>query len=268
MSLHKPESELSRLNATAVDHPVEASPALYFVIAKAVEISNQTDGAFDPTIRPLADLWGFIWKEYRFPTVAERERVLPKVNFRLLKLDSTRRTIRYLREGVSIDLGGIAKGYAVDCAIEKLRTLGVERAMVKAGGDLRVIGLPPQEKFWEVQLEDPEKKGRRVAVRLEQGALSTSGNYENFFMIEGVRYGHILNPRTGLPVQGIAACTVTAATCIESDAWATALYVHGVEPSLQKFGNSFGIRFVLLPTAEHPTKWPVRQSRLFPPVLQ
>jgi len=260
MSVHRQDSELSRLNARADSETVRVSPDLFRVIAKAQEIAEQTEGSFDITIGPLADLWGFIWKEYRLPSEEELKAVLPRVNHFLVRLDPEKCTVRFLAPGVWLDLGGIAKGYAVDCAIEKLRSLGITNAMVKAGGDLRVVGAPPGKTNWIVQLEDPRKAGRRSRVPLRNAALSTSGNYENFFEAEGVRYGHILNPRTGRPVQGIAACTVIAPTCMESDALATACVVFGVEKSLAKFGGWYPIRFTLMPPGPAAGTWPVRQS--------
>jgi len=114
---------------------------------------------------------------------------------------------------------------------------------VKIGGDLRVIGAPPGEKDWAVQIEDPQKRGNRREMRLSNAALSTSGNYENFFVICGQRYSHILDPRTGLPVRGVSSCTVVAPTCAESDAYATAFFVFGSEKTREKFGNRFEIEF-------------------------
>src|SRR5207249_6940291 len=122
----------------------------------------------------------------------------------------------------------------------------------------------PGETSWMVQLEDPRKEGNRIPVRLRDAALSTSGNYENSFEVNGVRYSHILNPRTGRPVQGIAACTVIAPTCMESDALATACFVFGVENSLAKFGTSYPIRFTLTQTDGRSAVGPVRQSTSFP----
>jgi len=168
-----------------------------------------------------------------------------------------------LRPGVSIDLGGIGKGVAVDWAMAKLQALGVTNALVKAGGDLRVSGTPPGETHWSVQLDDPHKKGQRVSLPLRDAALSTSGNYENFFEVNGRRYSHILNPRTGLPVAGIAACTVIAPTCAESDAWATALFVLGVEKSLNEFGRRFPVRFTTISDGTLA----VRQAKSFPALL-
>ncbi len=221
MSIHRANSELARVNANAATNAVVVSPELFAVLQLAQEISRQTDGAFDMTIRPLADLWGFIWKQYRLPTAEELERALPLVNFRHIHLDPVNHSVRFQKPGVSIDLGGIGKGVAVDWAIEQLQALGITNAMVKAGGDLRVSGAPPDKSHWTVQIEDPQKQGSRVNIPLRDAALSTSGNYENFFEVNGRRYSHILNPRTGLPIEGLAACTVIAPTCAESDAFSS-----------------------------------------------
>jgi len=267
MSIHRADSELARVNASAATNVVVVSPELFAVLQLAQDIALKTDGAFDVTIRPLADLWGFIWKQHRLPTAEELERTLPLVNFRNIQLDSAHSTVRFMKIGVSIDLGGIGKGVAVDWAIAKLQSLGVTNAMVKAGGDLRVIGAPPGETHWMVQLEDPRREGQRVSIPLLDAALSTSGNYENFFEVNGRRYSHILNPRTGLPVEGIAACTVIAPTCAESDAWATALFVLGVEKSLERFVPTRAMRFTVPSTENKTPGWLIHQSRSFPTTI-
>lgn len=264
MSIHRKDSELSHVNARAAQTPITVSPDLFEVLASAAAIAADSDGAFDVTIRPLADLWGFISRDYRLPSEAELQQARRRVDFRLVQLDATQRTARFLQPDIAIDLGGIAKGYAVDRAVEKLRACGVTIAMVKAGGDLRVIGTPPGKTAWEVQLEDPRKRGQRVTVSLREAALSTSGNYENYFELHGRRYSHILNPQTGLPVQGVAACTVVAPTCCESDAWATACFVMGSEASLRRLADRFAIRFTFMPPAGQPETWPVRQTENFP----
>ena len=263
MSLHRPESELVRLNANAAHRPVEVSPELFRVIAQAQDIARETDGSFDITIRPLAQLWGFIWKEYRLPTAAELDAVLPKVNHQWVELDAAARTVRFLKPGVSLDLGGIAKGYAVDCAVETLRARGMTNVMVRAGGDLRVVGAPPGSTHWQVQLEDPRGQGKRRTIWLRDRAVSTSGNYENFFVVQGQRYSHILNPKTGWPVQGVASCTLIAPSCLESDAWATALFVYGADRSLARFGARLAFSFTLVGPEASPA-WPTRTSPSFP----
>jgi thiamine biosynthesis lipoprotein len=263
MSEHRGDSEITRVNTRAAAEAVTVSSDLMRVLDAAQRIAVETDGAFDVTVRPLTDLWGFIWKEHRLPSADELQRALPLVGHGRLKLDARTSVVRFERVGMSLDLGGIAKGFAVDCAIERLRALGVTNAMVKAGGDLRVTGLPPGSDHWEVQIEDPTKEGRRALIRLRSGALSTSGNYENYFEVNGRRYAHILNPRTGMPVEGVASCTVLAPTCMETDAWATALFVLGPDEALRKFGSRFAMQFVI-PHARGAGPWIVRSSRAFP----
>ena len=259
LSIHKTNSETAQLNAQAAGRAMEISPELRLVISTALEIARRTEGAFDPTIGPLAQVWGFIWKEYRLPSKAELERVLPLVDYRNVTIETngTMAQVSFAKAGMFLDFGGIGKGYAVDRAIGILRERGVTNAMVKAGGDLRVIGTPPGKHGWEVQVEDPSKLGKRTTIVLREGALSTSGNYENFFEVGGRRYSHIIDPRNGMPVEGIVSCTVTANTCIESDAYATAFFVMGAEPALVQFGDEFGIRTV-------DTKLRVRESVKFP----
>jgi thiamine biosynthesis lipoprotein len=240
LSIHRHDSALARANDSG-----DLTPELAAIIQRALDVAKETDGAFDPTIRPLADLWGFIKKEgYRMPTDAELRIVLTKVNYRHIEIKGN----IFIKgpHDMTIDPGGFGKGYAVDRAIAVLQRHGIQNAMVKAGGDLRVIGLPPGKKYWIVRLEDPNKNGQRTPVKLRSGAMSTSGQYENFVVIEGRRYGHLLDPRTGKPIQGIAACTLTAPTCFESDAYATAAAVMGVAKSTEKFGERFGMRFVLM----------------------
>lgn len=243
LSIHRPDSEVSRVNSLSGTGPVTVSEEFREMLAGALAVSRATEGAFDVTIGPVTQLWGFIWKDHRLPTADELNRVLPLVGHEkaVLRPDGL---VELARSGMMLDFGGIGKGMAVDRAIEVLRERGVQSAMVKAGGDLRVLGLPPGQRHWLVQLEDPAKERRRKMVKLFSGALSTSGNYENYFEVSGQRYSHIIDPRTGLPIQGIASCTVLAPTCAESDALATAFFVMGIGPALCRHGAAKAVRFV------------------------
>lgn len=233
------------MNKAAGQKPFQTSPELFTCLQFALKVAEQSGGAFDPTIRPLADLWGFIKKEgYRLPTAAERAAVLPQIGWRNVALDPSQHLVRFSTQGISLDPGGFGKGYAVDRALSRLKNLDIKMALVKAGGDLRVLGLPPGKDHWTIHIEDPKKKDQRLAVHLHGGALSTSGNYENFFTANGQRYSHLLDPRTGLPIQGIASCTVTAPTCLQTDTLATACFVLGVKDSFKRFGDQYGIHFV------------------------
>ena len=241
LSIHRHDSKLARANKGEA-----INPELKWVLNQALAISKETKGAFDPTIRPLADMWGFIKKEgYRLPSADELRPVLSRVDYRKVNIKNNQ--LEFGVKGMSIDPGGFGKGYAVDRAIGALKKAGIKNAMIKAGGDLRVIGLPHGKTHWTVFIEDPEKKGNRLPVHLRGGAMSTSGNYENFFIEKGKSYGHLLDPRTGHPVEGIGSCTLVAPTCMESDAYATAACVLGVEQSQELLGKRYGMRFILLP---------------------
>jgi FAD:protein FMN transferase len=260
LSVHNGESEVSRVNRLAAEHAMTISAELVEVLRSALRISAETEGAFDVTIGPLAQLWGFIWKEYRLPTRAELERTLPLVGYQQVSLRKTAvpdggmaASVQFARNGMFLDFGGIGKGYAVDRAMAVLRQEGIRSAMVKAGGDLRVMGTPPGQRGWEVQIEDPRKEGKRASIVLRDQALSTSGNYENYFEVDGKRYSHIIDPRSGIPIAGMASCTVIGSTCLETDAYATAFFVIGIDESLQKFGGRFGIRFLDADLKMHET---------------
>jgi thiamine biosynthesis lipoprotein len=241
LSIHRNDSKLARANKGGT-----INSELKWVLNQALAISKETKGAFDPTIRPLTDMWGFIKKEgYRLPSADELRPVLVRVDYQKVLID--KKHLQFRAAGMSIDSGGFGKGYAVDRAIGALKKAGIKNAMIKAGGDLRVIGLPYGKTHWTVFIEDPEKKGNRLPVHLRGGAMSTSGNYENFFIENGKRYGHLLDPRTGHPVEGIGSCTLVAPTCMESDAYATAACVLGVERSREILGKRYGMRFILLP---------------------
>ena len=262
-SIHRQDSELSRVNANAHREAVLVSDELTTILLYALDVAKKTEGAFDPTVGPLVQLWGFLWKEPRFPTSNELASARTRVSYRLVDLDPRQHTIRFLTNGVSLDLNAVAKGYAVDCAIEKLRSHGISNAMVRAGGDLRAIGSPPGETSWTVQLEDPGKSGQRRSIKLRDQALSTSGSYENFFIREGRRYSHLLDPRTGWPVEGIASCSVIGRTCTESDALSTGLFVLGPDRALEVFGPKMPVLFGIW-TSDGGVR--VRQSPSFPPV--
>lgn len=239
LSIHKTNSEAAIVNREAGDRAAFVSEEFFGVVKRGQRFAEVTEGAFDLSIRPLADLYGFIWKEYRLPSEGELLRVMPLVNYRNVRLGE--RTVKFAK-GMSLDFGGIGKGYAVDRAVQVLKEKGVESGMVRCGGDLAVFG----NKSWFVQIEDPSKKGKRRGIWLKEEAISTSGNYENFFIVGGKRYSHILNPKTGFPVEGIVSCSVIAKTCTESDALATGFFVMGPDKAIRQFGSQYDIHFLLM----------------------
>ena len=233
MSHYRTDSPLSRLNRDAARGPVAPEPELFDFIATAVRFSIESGGAFDITVGPLMKAWGFFGGDGRLPAPGELARARDVTGYTFVRIDRERRTIVYDRPGVEIDLGGIAKGYAVDRAVEVLRRGGVTAALVSAGGStLYAIGTRPGGSPWQVDVQDPVD-GSRVAftVALVDRALSVAGASEKWFEAGGTRYSHIMDPRTGRPVQGVLSVVVVSDTGLEGDALDDALFVQGAGAS-------------------------------------
>ena len=206
MSTYKPESQLSAVNAHAFERPVTVDPEIIDVVERALEFSRLSDGAFDITYASVGYLYDY--RAHRRPSDEQVAAALPGIDYRQVQVDRERNTIRFLREGVRVDVGGIGKGHAVDRSIETLRELGIEHAMVNAGGDTRLLG-DRRGKPWIVGVRDPRNEGRMVTrLPLENEAISTSGDYERYFEEDGVRYHHILVPGTGDVARAVRSATV------------------------------------------------------------
>lgn len=234
MSDYKPASELMRLCKQAGGAAVEVSPDLFTVLRKAEEIARQTDGAFDVSISPVVKLWRKARRTRTLPDADELKNALARVDFRKIKLEPMRRTVQLLLMGMLLDLGGIAKGYAADAALEVLRGLGFPQALVAAGGDFAVGEAPPGEKGWKIgiaPLKDPEGPPTHWLL-LRNAAVSTSGDAEQHVEIDGKRYSHVLDPKTGIGLTGRRSVTVIAPNGLTSDPLATALCVLGQDRAL------------------------------------
>jgi thiamine biosynthesis lipoprotein len=238
MSTYKPDSELSRLNARAAREPVRIGAELFGLLTTAMEYSRITDGAFDVTYASVGFMYDF--RARHRPSEQQIKDALPAVNYRLVKLDAARRAVRYLRPGVRIDLGGIAKGYAVDRGIELLQRRGIQHALVSAGGDSRVIG----DRFgkpWIIGIRHPDRKDEIVTrLPLVDTAISTSGDYERYYDENGTRYHHIIDPRTGHSASAVRSATVLADTAIRTDGLSKTAFVLGAEAAIaiyEKLGD-------------------------------
>ena len=231
MSNYKPESELSVINREATNHPVEVEPGLFHLLEICFHRSEETGGAFDITVGPLMKSWGFFRGRGRLPTQAEISEVLKRIGYQHLELDAGRRTIRFDEAGIEIDLGGIAKGYAVDRAVDVLRSNGITSALVTSGtSSIYALGSPPGAHGWKITLRDPYDAHKPADVfHLQNYSLSTSGSYERFFNIGGKNYCHIMNPHTGWPVQGVLSTAVLAATGTDTDGRSAGCFVMGVD---------------------------------------
>jgi len=231
MSPYKPESELSRVNRDAAEQPVPVGAELFALLERSLEFSRLSDGAFDITYAGVGHLY-----DYRARVRPSDEQIAvarDAVGFRHLMLDQASRSVRFARPGVRIDLGGFAKGYAVDLGAERLRRFGIEHAIVTAGGDSRIVG-DRRGRPWSVGVRDPRRPGELAAVLpLADVAVSTSGDYERFFEDGGVRHHHILDPRTGLSPRAVCSVTAIAPDGLTSEAMSKIVFVLGVETGMR-----------------------------------
>jgi thiamine biosynthesis lipoprotein len=233
MSHYKPESPLSRINREASQGPVPVDQELFDFIAEALRYGRESDGAFDITVGPLMKTWGFFRGEGRLPADRELADVRGRIGYRHVILDREKRTIRFDRPGIELDLGGIAKGYAVDRVVRVLKARGVEAALISAGGStISALGAPPGEDGWELSLQDPvDARKTAMTLRLKDRTLSVAGRAEKSFTVGGVTYSHIMDPRTARPVQGVLSVAVLTDTGTAGDALDDVLFVQGVEKS-------------------------------------
>lgn len=247
MSHYKPESELSQVNARAAGGPVRVQPELAALVARALEFSELTGGAFDITYASVGYLYDY--RAHARPSDEEIAARLPAVNWRHVIVDREASTIRFAREGVRIDLGGIAKGYAVDRGIGILRHFGIRQGTVTAGGDSRILG-DRGGRPWIVGIRHPDDRARVISrIPLEDAALSTSGDYERYFDEGGRRYHHIINPKTGRSAGALRSVTIIGPDATLTDGLSTSVFVLGPERGLELVERLGGVDAVLV-TAE------------------
>ncbi len=227
MSDYQPDSELRRLEGGAGWTPV--SPDLLEVLSTAVSVARATDGAFDPTVGPLVALWRETRKTGKLPAPAALEAARALVGWKHLEIDRARGAVRLAKSGMRLDLGGIAKGYILQQALRTLRQGGLGRALVESGGDVVVGSGPPGLAGWRVEAPAADAIFRQRASQLTNAALATSGSSEQFVEIDGVRYSHIVDPRTGMAVTSHVTARVISRDAATADALATALTVAGPE---------------------------------------
>jgi FAD:protein FMN transferase len=244
MSTYKPDSELSIVNATAAAKPVRISQELFDLLSTAIEYSRATDGAFDVTYASVGYLYDY--RARRKPDEQQIEKALPGVNYRHIELDGQARTVRFARPGVRIDLGGIAKGHAVDRGIAALQKRGFEHALVTAGGDSRIIG----DRFgkpWVVGIRHPDRKDEVIArIPLEDAALSTSGDYERYFDEAGVRYHHIIDPHSGRSASKVRSATIIGPTATRTDGLSKTAFVLGPERAIDIYNRLEDVDAILV----------------------
>lgn len=227
MSNYRSDSELTHLNASAAHTPVDVSDPMLRVLQAAQKVSADSGGAFDVTVGPLVKLWGFFDKRPHVPTDAELAAVRPLVDYRNVLIDPRLHTVSFARPQVEIDLGGIAKGFAVEVAADVLRRRGLA-GFVDAGGNQYMVGTPPGKARWTIGVKDPETPGGLLgAIEVQDGSVSTSSNDSNFLVADGRRYGHLLDPRTLKPSAAAMSVTIVSRDGTLADAMSKAAFILG-----------------------------------------
>lgn len=259
LSFFRPSSEISRINRTAFAKPVEVEPRLFGVLQQALQIYQETGGAYDITATPLWDVWGFSRRAGRLPTDDELAEARQHVGGDLVELDPEQRTVHLKEFGVRISLGSIGKGYALDRCAELMEEAGIGdylfhggQSSVLARGTRAGTPIPPEQEVggWSVAIPHPLRPEQQLAeIQLKNRALATSGPGVQFFRHKGRRYGHILDPRTGWPVDSMLLVTVLAPTAALADALSTAFFVMGPAATREYCQTRPEIATILLSTA-------------------
>ncbi len=252
MSDYKPDSELMQLCKKSGGAPVSVGPELFHVLAHAQEIAGLSDGAFDVTIGRVSRLWRRARKSHELPSADELAKARDLVGYKNLILDPDAQTVRLAKRGMMLDLGGIGKGYAADEAQEVLKKHGITRALVAAGGDIVVSGPPPDADGWSVgvaPLNNPNAKPSRYLV-LKDSAVSTSGDFEQHIEIDGKRYSHLIDPRTGVGLSERLSVTVIARHGIYADPLTKAVSVLGAERGLALIESLEGTAALIVQKSE------------------
>lgn len=231
MSHYRPDSEVSRITRYAGQKEIHVSPQTLAVIDRALEFSRVSAGAFDVTIGPAFRTWNF--RDGKIPDDLTRKESLKRVDYRKVLVDRGKSSVFLQDRGMELDLGAIAKGYAVDLACAALLKRGIENFLVKAGGEIKTHGEKARGVPWVIGIQHPRLPSEFVAkLRVRNGAISTSGDYERFFLKEGRRYHHILNASTGMPAEECQSVTIMAPESMDGDALSTTVFVLGPEKGL------------------------------------
>ncbi|RJO64312.1 MAG: FAD:protein FMN transferase [Candidatus Omnitrophota bacterium] len=230
LSKYDEKSEISRLNKTG---KVAASKETWYIMQKSKEFWQASGGAFDVTVGPLMNIWGFSNTQYKVPKRKEIEKASKRVGMDKIIFHKNNNVIEFSIPGMAVDLGAIAKGYAVDSAVKKIKAAGVKNCLINTGGDIYCLG----NKFgtpWKVAVQNPRSQNFLSTMSMENSAIATSGDYEQYFKNRDEVFSHILDPKTGAPAKGgVISVTVIAEDCLTADALATSLFVLGREKGIE-----------------------------------
>ena len=246
MSRFREGSDVWNINTSEAGQMVAVSEGTFRVIEESIRISKMTDGAFDITILPLMTMWRTARRQNELPTNEEIAAVRTLVNWRYIMLDTANFAVGLEKAGMGIDLGGIAKGYAISMAAAALEKYGIKSAMINAGGDIYLLGKPLRREWWRIGIEDPREKGKIFAsLDLRDEAVVTSGDYRWYFIIGDQRFHHIIDPRSGLPVEKMQSVTIVAPDATFADGLSTAIFVLGYKEGI-KLADELGIEAIII----------------------
>jgi FAD:protein FMN transferase len=251
-----PDSELSRLCEHAGGGPIAVSHHLVRILSEAQLLAKKSGGAFDVTAGPVIRLWRRARRQRELPSPEQLVHALERTGYQYLKLNSTDSTAELMKAGMLLDLGGIAKGYAADEALKSLKECGIQSALVALGGDIAVSDAPPGKDGWTIEIATNGFPGlaKPKPLLLRQAAVSTSGDAEQYVEIGGIRYSHIIDPRTGNALTGRSSVTVIAPTATESDGLATAISVLGPDRGLELVESAPGVAALMIQETEQGVK--------------
>ena len=264
ISTYRPDSEMSEINRQAAEKAIPISDLAFDILKKSIEYSKLTNGAFDITVTPYLKIWKQAAKENRLPDPAELDQAKQFVGWEKIKLSENPKTVRFTTRGVTLTVDAIAKGLAVDYALDAMKIPGVRSALVDIGGEISCFGRP-----WTIGVQDPFAQDNdnqlsqtpRRRLRCQNLSIATSGNYRRYVTIAGQHFSHIIDPRTGMPAEKLPSVTVIAKKTVDADALATAISVMGPEEGLKLAQSLPGVEALLI--AGTPEKTEILKTSAF-----
>lgn len=240
-------SQTAEINRQAGIKPVKVAKELYDLIARSIEISKITQGAFDISYAALDPVWFFDGRMKAVPSESERLKSVQNIGFKDLVLNAKEQTVYLPKKGMKIGFGAIGKGYAADATKKLMKSLGVSSGIINASGDLTSWGKKPDGTDWQVGISNPENPAKVFSwFPVRNAAVATSGNYEKYVTLEGKQYSHIMDPRTGMPVSGIKSVTVFAPNAELADAFATAVFIMGIDTGIDTISQLPGMSCIIV----------------------